>query len=104
MEKLRELRKENNKTQEEVAKQINTTRISYTRYELGTSEPTIETLIKLADIYGVSLDYLVGRKFKNDIGYLNENEKAILKIMKQLNEYNQVKLVAEAQGMLIAQN
>ena len=104
MENLKELRKANNKTQEEIARLLNVTQVTYSRYELEQSEPTIETLIKLADIYGVSLDYLVGRKFQNDVGYLNENEKAILKIMKQLNEYNQDKLVAEAQGMLIAQN
>lgn len=104
MEKLRELRKENKKTQEEMAKELNTTQQTYARYELGTSEPTIETLIKLADYYGVSIDYLVGHNINSDIGYLNEHQRAIVDIMKQLNEYNQIKLLAEAQGMLIAQN
>ncbi len=31
------------------------------RYEDGTSEPTQENLVKLADIFGVSVDYLLGR-------------------------------------------
>jgi len=35
---------------------------SYIRYENGTSEPKLETLVKIADIFDVSVDYLLGRK------------------------------------------
>lgn len=35
---------------------------SYIRYENGTAEPTQETLVKIADIFDVSIDYLLGRK------------------------------------------
>ena len=104
MEKLKDLRKENKKTLQDMAKYLGISHPAYFKYETGENKPTIETLIKLADYYGVSLDYLVGRKFQNDVGYLNEQQRAIIDIMKQLNEYNQVKLLAEAQGMLIAQN
>jgi transcriptional regulator with XRE-family HTH domain len=34
---------------------------SYIRYEIGTSEPTQEILVKIADIFNVSADYLLGR-------------------------------------------
>lgn len=35
---------------------------SYIRYENGTAEPTQENLVKIADIFDVSVDYLLGRK------------------------------------------
>ena len=34
---------------------------SYRRYEMGEREPVASTLVKLADFYGVTIDYLVGR-------------------------------------------
>lgn len=34
---------------------------SYIRYENGTSEPKLETLVKIADIFDVSVNYLLGR-------------------------------------------
>ena len=55
------LRKENNMTQEEVARKLNITQRTYAHYEKGTNEPSIDTLIKLADIYRVPIDILVGR-------------------------------------------
>ena len=101
--RLKEIRKENKKNQNELAKYLNIAISTYSGYELETSEPTIDTLCKLADYYGVSLDYLVGRNFNNEYGYLNEQEKMLLNIFKKLNSKNQLKLVAEATGMLIAQ-
>lgn len=102
--KLKELRKENKKSQEEIAKFLNLNQTSYGRYELETSEPTIETLCKLADYYGVSLDYLVGRDFANEFGYLNQEEKAIISSYRKLNSYNKARMIGEIQGMLIAQD
>lgn len=48
-------------TQEEVAKALNKTPQTYSRYETGTSQPDIQTLIEIADLYHISLDYLTGR-------------------------------------------
>ena len=70
--KLKELREQEKISQTQLAKKLNMPLITYTRYENGIREPNIETLIKLADFYNVSLDYLVDRKFKNELGYLNE--------------------------------
>lgn len=102
--RLKELRKEKNKTQIELAKLLNTTSQSYGRYELETSEPTIDTLCKLADYYGVSLDYLVGRNFLNEYGYLSSEEKLLISDFRKLNTYNQAKIVGEVAGMLMTQN
>ncbi|MBR1811718.1 MAG: helix-turn-helix transcriptional regulator [Clostridia bacterium] len=59
--RLIELRTKEDFTQEVFAAMIGVSRSTYAAYEKGRNEPDIHTLIKIADIYGVSLDYLVGR-------------------------------------------
>ena len=49
-------------TQREMAEKLNMAQPSYIRYENGSSEPTQENLVKIADIFDVSIDYLLGRK------------------------------------------
>lgn len=49
-------------TQRQVAQMLGIAQPSYIRYENGSSEPTQETLVKIADIFDVSTDYLLGRK------------------------------------------
>lgn len=44
-----------------MAEKLGITQPSYIRYENGTSEPKLETLVKIADIFDVSVDYLLGR-------------------------------------------
>lgn len=102
--KLKELRKENKKNQEQIAKALNLTRVTYLRYEQGITEPTIETLCKLADYYNVSLDYLVGRNFANEYGYLNDTEKKLLENFRKLTPDVQLRFFARIEGAVIAQN
>lgn len=61
-ENLIELRKRNNLTQKAVATELGIAQPSYIRYENGTAEPTQETLVKIADLFDVSIDFLLGRK------------------------------------------
>ncbi|MCQ2387885.1 MAG: helix-turn-helix transcriptional regulator [Clostridia bacterium] len=56
------LRKQNNLTQREVANYLSISQPSYIRYEKGTSQPNLENLVKLADLFDVSVDFLLGRK------------------------------------------
>lgn len=58
---LIELRKMNKLTQRQVAEVLNISQPSYIRYEKGKAEPTLENLVKLADLYDVSIDFLCGR-------------------------------------------
>ena len=55
------LRKENQKLQVELAAYLNVKQTTYSKYELGKINIPVEVLIKLADLYDVSLDYIVGR-------------------------------------------
>jgi transcriptional regulator with XRE-family HTH domain len=58
---IRELRDKKRLTQPEVAEKINIKRPSITAYESGNQLPPVDTLIKIADIFDVSLDFLTGR-------------------------------------------
>lgn len=86
--KLKELRKNNKQTQQDMANYLNIAPTTYSGYELGTSEPTIETLKKIADYYGVSLDYLCEHETKTvaEFGTLNDAQIMAIKILLQLPE------------------
>lgn len=57
---LRALRQKRDMTQAEVARELFISQAAYSKYEVGTSSPNPETLARLADVLGVSVDYLVG--------------------------------------------
>lgn len=59
--RIKELRISQGLTQQEVANRLNIERTSYARYESGSREPDVATLIAMADLFQVSLDYLCGR-------------------------------------------
>lgn len=60
--RLKQCRKQKGYTQSQVAIYCDITEKAYQNYELMTREPKLEILIKIAKLYGVSLDYLVGLK------------------------------------------
>jgi len=60
-DKLKECRKNINKTQREVAIGLGMTEGGYKNYELGKREPNHEITVKIANYFGVSTDYLLGR-------------------------------------------
>ncbi|MBE5753307.1 MAG: helix-turn-helix transcriptional regulator [Clostridiales bacterium] len=59
--KLKELRKSERLTQQELAEKLGIGRVNYTRYETNAIRPDYETLIKIADFYDISLDELFDR-------------------------------------------
>lgn len=71
---LKELREQNKLTQKEVADKIQTTQRAYAFYEKGDREPSIDTLIKLADIFKIPIDLLVGRYKMNENNNVNKSE------------------------------
>lgn len=58
---LKELREKKGFTQKQLAEALYLSKTAVSQYENGTHTPSIETLIKLADIFDVSIDYLLGR-------------------------------------------
>ena len=58
-------RKKRGMTQQQVANYLCMARGSYAKYETGANTPTTENIIKLADFYNLSTDYLLGRNKNN---------------------------------------
>lgn len=59
-ERLKELRKEKNLSQQQMAEILFIKQQSYARYEKNTSEPSYEMLVTIAKYFKVSIDYLLG--------------------------------------------
>ena len=60
--RLRELRKERQLTQEELAERLSLTKQAVSQWERAVREPGFETLEKIADFFNVDTDYLIGRE------------------------------------------
>ena len=58
---IRNLREDVDQTQTQLANYLNVKQTTYSKYELGKINVPVEVLIKLADYYDVTIDYLVGR-------------------------------------------
>ena len=58
--RVKELRDNNQKTQKEIADFLNIKQNTYSQYETGQRKIPLETLIKLASYYNVSVDYILG--------------------------------------------
>lgn len=94
--RLKELRISKNMTQQQIGDLTNVTKVSICCYEKGTRVPSLETLLDLADIFKVDVDYLVG----NDLHVIAENDESyglniskeelivIRELRKNLNLYN----------------
>lgn len=59
-ERLRDLREEFNYDQKDIGEKLHISASAYGYYEQNRNEPSLETLVKLAQIYNVSTDYLLG--------------------------------------------
>lgn len=77
--KLKELRLQYKKSQIEIAKIAQVSQSNYSKYELGKLVPDMNFMINLANYYNVSLDYICDRPFNNNIGYIPEEKRAIIK-------------------------
>ena len=60
-ERLKELRLERNLSQQTLGKIINMSKMAISHWESGHSEPSIAQLIRLAEFFEVSVDFLVGK-------------------------------------------
>lgn len=58
---IRDLREDNDLTQQQIAQYLGTSQTMYARYERGANELPIHHLIKIAEFYNVSTDYILGR-------------------------------------------
>jgi transcriptional regulator with XRE-family HTH domain len=89
-DRLKELREDTGMTQEAIAQYLKVSRQTISGYELSSSEPSIENLIKLANLFHVSLDYLCGRtKEKENLNLLDKFSKELLfEMAKVVEKFN----------------
>lgn len=91
-ERIEDLRVDEDKTQEQTAKELYLHKEQYRRYEKGISPVSLEFAIRLAQKYNVSIDYIAG--LTNDKGGLHCNvitkeERELLDLWKKINKENQ---------------
>lgn len=106
-QKIIDLRKEKGDTQNELAKKIGTTNKVVWTYEKGRCEPSIDLLIKLADYFNVSVDYLIGRTdelgiIQNDnANKLNSDDAKLLKYFHGIDEVQQRAILRTAESFYL---
>ena len=91
---LKELRKEKKLTQTELASKLNISQKSYSNWESGKAEPTLDNIIKLANILDTTTDELLGRQINFGDKILNKKYKYDLSVLKEsdIQKLNDLKM------------
>ncbi len=96
------LRKSRNLSQEALAKELQISKACISMIEIGKNEPTANTLIRYADFFQCSTDYLLGRE--DDFGNVtvsapefSPEEKQLLDVYRKLNKENRERLLVYAE-------
>ena len=95
MTRLYDLREERNMKQKELADMLNIKPSAISKYEKGVSQPGIPTIIKIADIFHVSVDYLLGlSSVKNPYSSdkFTPKEAEIITKYRKLTKENQIRI------------
>lgn len=104
-QRLKILRKQNNWTQLITATKLNIPRGTYAHYEIGKRQPDYGTLSNIADLYNVSIDYLIGRT--DDCTPIGQPKKSkeideqINDLLRQIQENGKDSINKETQKILI---
>jgi len=104
--RLKELREENKLTQKEVADAVGGTQSNLAKWEKGKNQPPADMVIKLADFFGVTTDYLLGRT--DDLGNVVlpaeptrlAGEADLLLLFRGMNLLQREKFMAYGEGLL----
>jgi len=102
MKKLRELRKAKGLSQQQLSLEINISQAVISKYELDISQPSIETIIKIANYFNVTTDYLMENPYRpislNDTDLLPE-ESELITDYRRLNPMKKQKAQAYIKGL-----
>lgn len=101
---LKQLRTSKKLLQKDVAALLGIDRTTYAKYESGVSEPNHETLLKLAEIFGVSTDYILGRDEKRPVAETdNGREREFVQLFEKLTPEQQDMVLAQLKGVVESQ-
>lgn len=105
--RIKELRDEKRLSQKFLAEKIGTSQRNIGRWENGENEPTYGQLVKLADFFNCSIDYLVGRE--DDFGTivsptangaeLSKDEKELLRLYNKLGPFEREAMIIQMQAL-----
>lgn len=73
MKNLKIIRENANMSVPEIAKILHVSKKTYYNYENGVTEPSIKIIVKLADLFNVSIDYLLGHTSRNEYTYIRKD-------------------------------
>lgn len=108
-ERIKLQRTKHNKTQRDICNAIHIEQVTLSQYETNKRTPKLEILIALADLFHVSVDYLLGRteecQYESSITIpthedLPEKSKIMLKAFEDLDEDNQDIIIGEIKKLL----
>lgn len=105
--RIYELRRACGLTQQAVADRLQIHRTTYTKYETGRATPDQQGLVRLAEIFGVSVDCLLGHCSDNSLAdtagetvSLSAEEQALVQLFRRLNEEQRKELLNMANATL----
>ncbi len=99
-QRILELRKKYKYTQQQVADMILLNVAQIKRYEVGTSQPSIEAIKRIAQVFNVSADWLI---FEDGERNLPENVRLKFEAVSKMSEVNQLAIQAIIDGMILKQ-
>ena len=107
---LKLLRISMKKTQEEIAKSAGFEQSLYAKWEADKSLPGAENLVKLANVFNCSVDYLLGREQEDGLividdssNALSDVEQHIIEVFRLLTNRNKIKVVGYVDGIYAGQ-
>lgn len=102
MKRLKELREGKRISQQKLAIDLNISQASISKYEIGSAEPDINSIIRISDYFGVTTDYLLGNsavKFPLSQSDLSEEEVNLLADYRKLDSLRKQKISAYLKGL-----
>lgn len=104
MNRIRKLREEKKITQVRLSIELEISQEMISAYESGKSYPSVKSLIKLRDIFGVSIDYILGLTEERTepiyIGQLNNDEIVIIQTYRKMDNAGRSRAKAYMEGYL----
>ena len=101
--RIKQLREENDMTQVRLSIELEVTQETISAYEIGKHYPSVKSLIKMADLFDTSTDYILGlsniRKASSD-KVISQDESKIITLYRQMNNAQKEKVYAFMQGQI----
>ena len=100
MNRIKELRELHRMTQIRLSIELEVSQETISAYEKGKYHPSFQTLVKLSEIFGTSIDYIMGLSDQINAGVaVSKQEDMILSYLRRLDERQKERVLAYIQGI-----